>query len=407
MATATTSPDSAIRERLTAARAQLRDLRDEHRQAQGVLATKKDAFIALGDVASIETTEFRAAEQAAGRLREVEAQVQSAQDAERALLGLLGEGGGVRPRGQALDEPGGWLSAVAMENGLDGGGFMAALTTDDAGFGSRTDLGIPFSDRVSAVSALLASGPTVASIETTELKVPRLAGRLGPAPVVPELVPIPEADTPISEVDIRPPKVATLATISEEAWRDARPAVLAAHERELVRSVAAGFDVAAISGVAGDLNLPGILATTGTAAVDAANALTNLDPFAQAVTALRAVGAVANAFYMHPQTWGRLMRLKKTTTSNEPLVSAELVTEGPRESLLGVPVFMSEHMPQSKAVAAVAGELLVVRRTAVEVRVAENFKFAEAGVGVRVIFRAALVVPQPEAVAVISNLPTT
>lgn len=399
---ATATPDAAIRERLTATRAQIRDLRDERRRAQGILDEKKEAFIGLGgDVESVDTPEFRAAEQAAGRVNEIAGALEAAQDAERAIVGLLGEAS--RPGALAgdLSEPGAWLASVAT---MGPGGIMAALTTDD--IGSRTDLGAPFIDRVSVVSAILASGPTVASIETTELKVPRLSGRLAPAPVVPELDPIPEVDAPLSEVTVRPPKLAVLATLSEEAWRDARPAVLAAHERELVRSVSAGFDVSAFDGVSGEPDLPGILATTGTAAVDAAGVMTNLDVFARAISALLAVGARATALYLHPLTWGRLSVLKKQAGSNEPLVAAELLADGPRESLLGVPVFLSERLAQSRAVIAEASELLVVRRTAVEVRVAENFRFAAAGVGIRVIFRAALVVPQPEAVCVISNLPT-
>jgi hypothetical protein len=60
--------------------------------------------------------------------------------------------------------------------------------------------------------------------------------------VVAELDPIPERSPDLTSVEVTPPKIAVLDVVSGEAWRDARAVVLQAHERELVRSVAAGFD---------------------------------------------------------------------------------------------------------------------------------------------------------------------
>jgi HK97 family phage major capsid protein len=401
----TTAPNRDLRERLRAARDELAELRSERAALVRDREAKKAALAALPttDIRQLSRSpEFRAAEGASRKAADVAERIEAAQEAEAAILAMLGESpGGGRRRPAAIGDlsaPGAWLASIAQ-----GGGMLAAidgLTTDD-GLGSRTDVGAPFVDRLSTASAILASGPTVVDIDSTEIKVPRLSGRLDPAPVVPELEPIPEVEAPLDEITVKPPKIARLAVLSEEAWRDARPAVLAGHERELVRSVAAGFDVAAFSGVAGDADLPGILGTSGVAVPDVEGSLDNLDAFVDGIAALRAVGATATAIYAHPLLWGHLGRLKRSADSNVPLVSAELVADGPRLSLLGVPVFLSEHLDESTAVVAQASELLVVRRTGVEVRVAENYKFAEAGVGVRVIWRAALVVPQPEAVAML------
>lgn len=404
----TTRPNDQIQARIRAVRAQMSELREERSRASAELDQAKAAFVALNvdPDAATRRPEYAAALKASERLAGVRDRLERAAGEERDLLTMLD--GSPRSDGQPealgdLSAPGAWLADVARRNAGPVGALAAAITTET--FGSVTDVGTPFVDRLSTASAIMASGPAVISIDTTEIKIPRLAGRLAPAPIVPELDPIPEVAAPLDDVVIRPPKIATLAVLSEEAWADARPAVLAAHEREMVRSVASGFDVAAFDGVPGEPDLPGILGTSGTAAVDAGGTLVNLDPFVDAIAALRAVGATATAFYMHPMTWARLGRLKKATDSAEPLVSAQLVTSGPRESILGVPVFLTEWLEEGAAVVAQASELLVVRRTRVEVRVAENFKFAEAGVGVRVIFRAALVVPQPEAVCVISGLP--
>lgn len=397
----TTTARGNLRARLEDQRSRLRDLRAEQARARRQADEARDRFAADGKSASPDDPLYVDALAARRRLDGVTADLEAARDQEVKLLELLGEGqGGRRPHAIAnVDEPGGWLAAIAASGGLHAEA-IPGLTTDD-GLGSRTDVGLPFVDRLSTASAILASGPTVVDIDTTEIKVPRLSGRLEPAPVVPELEPIPEVEAPLDTVTIRPPKIARLAVLSEEAWTDARPATLAGHERELVRSVAGGFDVAAFHGVEGDEGLPGILGTSGIAEPPTEGPLDSLDPFVDGIAALRSVGARATAIYLHPMTWARLGKLRKHDGSNEPLVSAELVTEGPRESLLGVPVYQSEHLDEDVVVVAQASELLVVRRTGVEVRIAENFKFAEAGVGVRVIWRAALVVPQPEAVAVL------
>jgi hypothetical protein len=71
-----------------------------------------------------------------------------------------------------------------------------------------------------------------------------------------------------------------------------------------------------------------------------------------------------------------------------------------------VTAYQSTAVPRHKAVVAQADELVVVRRSDVEVAVDENYKFDTAGVGIRVIARLALVVAQSAAVVVIS-LPTS
>jgi hypothetical protein len=67
-----------------------------------------------------------------------------------------------------------------------------------------------------------------------------------------------------------------------------------------------------------------------------------------------------------------------------------------------VPVYQSIGIPRSKVIVAQANELLVVRRSEVEVAWDENWKFDVAGVGCRTIARVALVPVRPAAVAVIS-----
>jgi HK97 family phage major capsid protein len=129
--------------------------------------------------------------------------------------------------------------------------------------------------------------------------------------------------------------------------------------------------------------------------------------FVRAIGALRRVRTRATAVYMNPATFERLSLLKKGADSNEPLISGVLAaTDAAAESIQGVPVYQSEVIEADKAFVVNAAELVVVRRTDVEVEVDPHFKFANAGVGVRVIARAAMLPTQAKAVAMIEDLPT-
>jgi hypothetical protein len=111
----------------------------------------------------------------------------------------------------------------------------------------------------------------------------------------------------------------------------------------------------------------------GVVAVDADGTLTDLDVFAQAIADLDSAGAEPSAVYLAPATWRRLSQLKKSADSNEPLVSAQLSAIGrPARAILGVPVLLSATMPAAQAVVAQASEIVVVRRSDLQVDVDEH-----------------------------------
>ncbi len=177
MSTATKSTAAPLRGRLDAARARLRDLRDEQAHARSQADAARDRFAAAdGAKADPGDPLYSAALAARRRLDAVTADLEAARDEEVKLLELM-SGGGRPPREVGdLSAPGGWLSSIALGAGplaeaIDG------LTTD-SGFGSRTDVGSPFIDRLTLASALMRSGVTTLEITTTEVKLPRLADRL-------------------------------------------------------------------------------------------------------------------------------------------------------------------------------------------------------------------------------------
>lgn len=405
---------TTLQERLKAIKAAASDARDARAAANADRDRHREAFAREGGPAAPSNPLFAALEGAAQRVSAAQVEVERLGEEERGLLLVLGRdapdpGGPDGPRdaghvsAATMQAPGGWL-ATAMHAEIGSGGMRAALTT--AQVGSRDDVSRVFFSRLADVSAITAAVANVVDIETSSIRIPRLTGRLAAAAATPELAPMPESDPPYDVVDVAPPKYGVLTGLSVEAFRDARPPLLAATERELISAIARGFDAACFTGAATGPQ-PGLLTVTGSAVVDAAGALANLDVFVRAIGALRRSGAVPAAILMAPATWERLGLLKDESGSARPLVGGQphAIADGPAERLLGLPVHLSEGCPAANALVVDTAELTIVRRQGVEVETFEHFNFASGEVGVRAIARLALVVNQPAGLARIDNLP--
>ncbi len=384
----------ALRDKLKSIEGEVGGLRDRKAAAVRDREEAVAKFTAVPGSPDQSHPSFKAARRAADEVNDLSVKLDEAVSTQSGVLKMLGE--------QVIDAPTGDPSRVDVRKA---GGWLArelrkSLTTDN--IGSIDDTATVFFDRLRETSVILASGAQILDIPTTSVKVPTLTGRIPAAEPVAELDPIPSADPPFQNRLIEPPKFAKVVTLSLEAFRDARPAHLAAVERELVNSIADGFDQAAFNGAALGVH-PGILDTSGIIVIDAGATVSNLDAFADAIGALAANQATASAIYLHPARWAALTKLKKETDSNEPLVSAALAATGrPAASLLGVPVYVTTRVPTTKAIVAQADELLVVRRQNIETDVDETYRFDEAAVGFRTIARMQLVLVQPAAVAAIT-----
>jgi len=390
---------NALKQKLKDVEADVSRLRDERAELVRERDKTRDKFAKVPGY-DTDSREFKAAEGAVERLREKDAEIGKAKDAQVGVLKMVGREPGARLSKSIerdVKAPGGWLAEAVRRK---------ALGIDDVG--STTDLSTPFLDRLAETSALMRSGVPILDIETSSIKVPRLTGRLDPAPAVPELDPLPEADPPQDIVDIEPPKFGRLVTMSTEAYSDARPPVLAATERELIRAIASGFDKAVFqNGPAAPQ--PGLAESTGTPVpIPAGGPPQNLDVFATAIGTLRQLSAMPDAFYLSPATWEVLSKLKTDSTdSNVPLVAGQLpATDKPAESLLGIPVYLSEQVDEDVAYLAQTSELVLIRRQEAEVEVDPHYQFGSGGVGVRAIARLYLMVAQPEAVIQIEGLTT-
>lgn len=191
---------------------------------------------------------------------------------------------------------------------------------------------------------------------------------------------------------------------STEAWTDAWPPILAAHERELLRALGKGFDAVCFHGAPTDPQ-PGLAGTSGIAAIDATGQ-TGLDPFVRAIGALRRASATATAIFMAPATWEALGLVQEADGSNKPLVAGERVAaDAPAESVLGGPrLHLAGHPARPRLRRGHGGgDRGPPHHRAGGFR--SVFGFSRGAVGVRAIFRAKAIVGQPAGVAHITNLP--
>lgn len=120
---------------------------------------------------------------------------------------------------------------------------------------------------------------------------------------------------------------------------------------------------------------------------------------------------------MHPRDWGRLIALKDATGSERPLLvdAAGTPTEGPRRSIYGVPVHLTSQLPTtetqgssgtvcSSSYVVQADQVVVVRRSDIEVTVDSSRLFNSYQSEVRAVGRFDMVVPNPAAVVRIKGL---
>lgn len=147
------------------------------------------------------------------------------------------------------------------------------------------------------------------------------------------------SDPTLSEVVVTPSKVAGLTIISNELAKDSSPEAAGIVGEGLARDIARKIDAAYF----GKLLPPapaGLGSVVGVTAVAAGTAFTNLDAFAEAVAAAEQVGAILTHFVANPADALAMAKLRKSTGSNEPLLSSS-ATDASTRQLVGVPLLVS------------------------------------------------------------------
>lgn len=133
-----------------------------------------------------------------------------------------------------------------------------------------------------------------------------------------ELEEIVPTDGTTGELTVTPSKVGGITTLSNEITNDSDPEIADSIQGGLANQVAHSIDGAFLANTTAKAN-NGLL-SIAYSTVDTGAAITNEDPFIDALFAAESVGANIDRWIMHPDTAKVLSKLKKGTGSNERLL---------------------------------------------------------------------------------------
>lgn len=239
----------------------------------------------------------------------------------------------------------------------------------------------------------------VATVVTTinnEYRVPVVVTDAG-ADWVAEGEEITPTDATMTEIIVRPSKVAGLSVISRELATDSSPSAQQLVGDGLAQSIATKIDAAFFGNTTAN-GPSGLLSLADVQTVDTGAGIVDTDPFAEAISKAEEVGAVITSFVANPADVLALSKLKKLTTgSNEPLLTAD-PTQPTRRQVLGVPVISSPAVAVGDVWAIPAAKVMVVLREDVTLAVDESAYFSSDSIGVRATVRVGYAYPHEAAI---------
>lgn len=230
---------------------------------------------------------------------------------------------------------------------------------------------------------------TVVTTKASEFNIPVVRSDAG-ASWVAEGAEITEDDPNLDEIVVKPSKVAGLTIVSRELANDSSPSAQQIVGEGLARSIASQVDAAFL----GDLAAPapkGLESIDGVSVIDTGGALTNLDPFAEAVSAAEEAGANISAFILSPADALTVATLKDTANSNKNLL------EDPR-TILGRPVKVNKNIPAGTAWAVDKTRIITVLREGTTLAVSGEAYFSSDRVGIRATMRVGFGFPSEDAI---------
>ncbi|WP_158581356.1 phage major capsid protein [Actinomadura spongiicola] len=291
---------------------------------------------------------------------------------------------------------------------------MSWLTTSGTAGGSfaPTEAAAYFFDRLASMSVGLDSGFRRISTTSARLAVPRVLSD-AVANWTAEGTEITPTDPNADVVTAVPRKLAALTYASNELVDDSQPDAQDVLATNLARAVALKLDWSFFEGSGTAPEIRGLKNQSGIQTLSmGANgaALTNLDPFADALGMLAEEDAEGTAIVMHPRNWRALTKIKETSGSAKPVLvdGAGAPTEGPRRSIQGVPVWLTSQLSTTETQGSAttansiyvyqADQVCAVIRADADVKVDKSAAFSSDRTAVRVTLRADEVLPNPAAV---------
>lgn len=268
-------------------------------------------------------------------------------------------------------------------------------------------------DRLVPASVALSSGITVVSTERDSVVYPRLTADVAPGWTA-EAATITPGDPTLDSITATPRKLAHLVQFSNEVIEDSEPSAVDVVRDSLVRAMGLKLDLGVFEGSGTAPEIRGLRNVSGSGTVSMGTngaSPTTLDPWADAIALLEAANTPATAIVMHPRTWATLRKIKEVSGSARPVLAdgAGSPTQGIRPSIYGVPVYVSGQLSitetqgtstdASTSYVYTASEIVLVRRTDIEVELDRSRLFNSDQSEMRGRMRADLIVPNPAAVA--------
>ena len=261
-------------------------------------------------------------------------------------------------------------------------------------------------DRLRAASAALASGIAVVPTERDTITFPRLTADVSPGWYA-EAAAITPGDPTLDSIVATPHKLAHLVQFSNEVIDDSDPSAIDVVQANLIAALGLKLDLGVFEGTGASNQPTGLRATAGINTVSMGTngaALTNLDPFADAIKLLEDGNAKAGAIVLGPRTFNAIRKLKDS--QNRPLFNSGTSDTPP--TIYDVPVFVSSQLSitetQGSATNAASAylyqpdQVVLVRRQDVTVELDRSRLFNADSSEMRGKLRADVIVPNPTAV---------
>jgi HK97 family phage major capsid protein len=203
-----------------------------------------------------------------------------------------------------------------------------------------------------------------------------------------------EAD--VDELVVTPKALKALTIASNELVADSDPSALTLLGQGIVRDMQVRLDLAYWGNVT--TNGPsGIQSVTGVQTVAAGTSISNLDPFAEAISKAENVGASGDlTFVGHPDTLLTLSKIKSGSALNTPLLGVD-ATSPTKRSILGVPITWSPAVPAADIWAVPRSKAFVVIRTGTTLVTDSSAYFSSDRTAIRCTSRIGFAWPHPAA----------
>jgi len=202
-----------------------------------------------------------------------------------------------------------------------------------------------------------------------------------------------EAD--VDELVVQPKALKTLTIASNELVADSDPSALQLLGQGIVRDMQVRLDSAYFGNTVAN-GPSGIQSVTGVQTVAAGTSITNLDPFAEAISKAELVGASDLTFVAHPDVLLTLSKLKSGTGFNTPLLGVD-ATSPTKRSILGVPITWSPAIPAADIWAIPQSKVFVVISSGTTLVTDSSAYFSSDRTAVRCTMRVGFAWPHPAA----------